>query len=88
LTEDSFLLKLYLLPPYSWLSKGILSVLSAETGLAGSSTGLTGSSGTQTGPVIPDNSDLVPRVENSASDNLERDKADVVDWRKPIIAYL
>jgi hypothetical protein len=82
LREDSFLLKLYPLPPCSWLSKGILSVLSAKTDLAGSSTR------TQTGPIIPDNSDLVPRVENSASDNFEQDKADVVDWRKPIIAYL
>jgi hypothetical protein len=31
---------------------------------------------------------LVLRVENSASDNSKLDKADVVDWRKPIIDYL
>jgi hypothetical protein len=75
-----------------------LSVLNVETCLTGSSTGLTVSSRAQTGltdrltsltgPVIPDNSDLVPRVENSASDNLKHDKANVVDWRKLIIDYL
>jgi ribonuclease HI len=75
-----------------------LSILSAETGLTSSSTVLTGLSGAQIGltdrptgltsPIILDSSDLVPRVENSASDNLKHDKADVVDWRKPIIDYL
>jgi hypothetical protein len=72
-----------------------LSVLNIETCLTGSSTGLTISSRAQTGltdrltsltgPVIPDNSDLVPRVENSASDNLKHDKANVVDWRNSLL---
>jgi hypothetical protein len=35
-------------------------------------------------PVVPDN----PVLENSASNNLDYDKADVVDWRRPIIDYL
>jgi hypothetical protein len=68
-----------------------LFVLNTETGLTGSSTGLTSSSGAETSmadTVIPDSSDLVPQVENSASDNLKHAKADVFDWRKPIIEYL
>jgi ribonuclease HI len=75
-----------------------LSVLGAETGQTGSLVGLTGVPGAQTGlivtpasltdPVVPNSSDLVPRVENLASDDLEHDKVNVVDWRKPIIDYL
>jgi hypothetical protein len=41
-----------------------------------------------TGPTITDSTDLVPQVENSASDDLKHNEADVIDWRKPIIDYL
>jgi hypothetical protein len=37
-----------------------------------------------TGPAVPDN----PILEDSTSNNLEHDRADVVDWRRPIIEYL
>jgi hypothetical protein len=66
-------------------------VLNAETSLTGSSGAQTGLTNRLIGlidPIIPDSFDLVPRVENSASDNLKHDKADVVDWRKSIIEYL
>jgi hypothetical protein len=71
-----------------------LSILGAETNLTGSPIGLTGVPGAQIGltntptdltdPAVPDN----PVLENLASSNLEHDKADVIDWRKPIIDYL
>jgi ribonuclease HI len=70
-----------------------LSVLGVETGLTGSLVNLTGVPGAQTGltdpptsqtyPVVPDS----PILENSPSDGLKRDKADV-NWRRPIIDYL
>jgi hypothetical protein len=41
-----------------------------------------------TGPTITDSTDLVPQVENSASDDLKHNEVDVIDWRKPIIDYL
>jgi hypothetical protein len=75
-----------------------LSVLGAETGQTGSSVSLTGMPGAQigltdeptglTGPAVPDSSISAPRVENSASDGLGHDKADIVDWWRPIINYL
>jgi hypothetical protein len=62
------------------------SVLNVETGLAGCLIGLSGAQTDltnrptgRTGPVISDSFDLVPRVDNSTSDNLKHDKADVVD---------
>jgi hypothetical protein len=79
---------------YMHVQNHSLSVLGAETGLTGSPIGLTGVHGAQTsltdtptgltGPVVPDN----PILENSVSSNLEHDKADIVDWRRPIIEYL
>jgi hypothetical protein len=61
-----------------------LSVLGAETGLTGNPIGLTGVLGIQTGltntpidmtgPAIPDN----PVLEDSASNNLEHDKANML----------
>jgi hypothetical protein len=75
-----------------------LSVLGAETGQTGSSVSLTDMPGAQigltdeptglTGPAVPDSSISAPRVENSASDGLGHDKADIVDWWRPIINYL
>jgi hypothetical protein len=41
-----------------------------------------------TGPSIPNNANLVPRVDKSAIDDLKNNKADVNDWRKPIVDYL
>jgi hypothetical protein len=71
-----------------------LSVLGAETGMTSSTVGLTSVPDVQTGltdtptgmtgPAVPDN----PILEDSTSNNLEHDKADVVDWRRPIIDYL
>jgi hypothetical protein len=52
-------------------------VLDIQTGLTDTPTGLTA-------PAVPDN----PVLEDSTSNNLEYDRADVVDWRKPIIEYL
>jgi hypothetical protein len=63
-----------------------LSILGAETGSLVSLTSvpraqtcLTDTPAGLTGPTNPDNSDLVARVENLASDDLEHDKADVID---------
>jgi hypothetical protein len=71
-----------------------LSVLGADTGLTGGTIGLTSVLDVQTGltdtptdltrPAVPDN----PVLEDSTSNNLEHDRVDVVDWRKPIIEYL
>jgi hypothetical protein len=71
-----------------------LCLLGAETGLTGNPVSLTEVPGIQTSltdkpigltdPAIPDN----PVLEDSASNNLEHDRADVVDWRRPIIEYL
>jgi hypothetical protein len=61
-----------------------LSVLGAEIGLTSTSeaqTGLTDPPTGQSGLAIPDS----PILENSTSSDLERDKADVVDWRRPIM---
>jgi hypothetical protein len=63
------------------------SVLSADTGLTGVpdiQTGLTNTPTSLIGHADPDN----PILKNSTSNNLEHDRADVVDWRKPIIEYL
>jgi ribonuclease HI len=70
-----------------------LSVLGAEAGLTGSTVSLTGVPNDQTGltdtptgltgSVVPNN----PVLEDSTSNNLEHDKADVADWRS-IIDYL
>jgi ribonuclease HI len=70
------------------------SVLGTETGLTSSTVGLIGVPDVQTdltdtptgltGPAVPDN----PILEDSASNNLEHDRVDVVDWRKAIIEYL
>jgi hypothetical protein len=75
-----------------------LSILSAETGLTGSSTGLTDLSRAHTdltdspisliGHAVSDSSDVIPWVANSAPDDLKCDKVDVVDWRKHSIDYL
>jgi ribonuclease HI len=71
-----------------------LSILGTETGLIGSSDGLTDVPGAQIGlmnpptgltsPSVPDS----PILENLAPDGLKHDKADIVDWRRPIIDYL
>jgi hypothetical protein len=71
-----------------------LSVLDAETGLTGSTVGLTCVPDVQTGltdtpigltgPIDPNSHVL----EKSISSNLEHDKADAIDWRRPIIDYL
>jgi ribonuclease HI len=64
-----------------------LSVLGADTGLTGVPNVQTGLTDTPTGltsPTVPNN----PILEDSTSNNLEHDGADVVDWRKPIIGYL
>jgi hypothetical protein len=72
-----------------------LSILGPETSLTSSSTvGLTGVpndqtdlTDTPTGLTTPaDPNSLV--LENSASSNLEHDKVDAIDWRRPIIDYL
>jgi hypothetical protein len=71
-----------------------LSVLGIETGLSGSIVGLTNVPGFQTGLIDTptgmtgpaDPNSLV--LENSASRNLEHDKADAIEWRRPIIDYL
>jgi hypothetical protein len=70
-----------------------LTVLGVDTSLTGGTVGLTGVPDVQTcltdtptgltGPAVPDN----PVLEDSASNNLEHDRADVVDWGKPIIEY-
>jgi hypothetical protein len=56
---------------------GLTDTSEAQTGLTNPPTGLTGLT-------IPDN----PILENLDSNDLEQDKADVVDWRRPIIDYL
>jgi hypothetical protein len=71
-----------------------LSVVGAKTGLTDSPIGLTSVPGAQTGltdlptglisPADPNS----PVFENSASNGLELGKADLVDWRRPIIDYL
>jgi hypothetical protein len=70
-----------------------LSVLGADTGLTGGvsltgvtdiQTDLTDTSTSLISPTVPDN----PVLEDSASNNLEHDRANVVDWRKHIIKYL
>jgi hypothetical protein len=71
-----------------------MSVLGTDTGLTDGTVGMIGVPDVQTdltdtptgltSPVVPDN----PVLEDSASNNLEYDKANVVDWRKPIIEYL
>jgi hypothetical protein len=71
-----------------------LSVLGVDTSLTSGTVGLTGVPDVQTGltdtptgltsPAIPGN----PVLEDSASNNLEHDMPNVVDWRKPIIEYL
>jgi hypothetical protein len=61
-----------------------LSVLGTEIGLTSTSeaqTGLTDPPIGQSGLAIPDS----PILENSTSSDLEHDKADVVDWRRPIM---
>jgi hypothetical protein len=70
------------------------SVLGIETSLSGSTVGLTNVPHFQTGlidtptgmtgPADPNS----PVLENSASSNLELDKADAIEWRRPIIDYL
>jgi hypothetical protein len=75
-----------------------LSVLGVEIDQIGSSVSLSGTPGAQTGltnaptgltgPTVLDSSVSTPWVENSASDGLEHDKADIVNWRRPIINYL
>jgi hypothetical protein len=65
-----------------------------ETSLVGSTVGLTDvpdvqigltdTSTSLTGPTNPNSHVL----ENLASSNLEHDKADAIDWRRPIIDYL
>jgi hypothetical protein len=64
-----------------------LSVLGTDTGLTGVpdiQTGLTNTPTSLIGHANPDN----PILKNSTSNNLEHDRADAVDWRKPIIEYL
>jgi hypothetical protein len=71
-----------------------MSVLGTDTGLTDGTVGMIGVPDVQTdltdtptgltSPAVPDN----PVLEDSASNNLEYDKANVVDWRKPIIEYL
>jgi hypothetical protein len=61
-------------------SVGLTGVPRAQTGLVDSPTSLTV-------PAIPDSSNLPPRVENPASDGLEHDKVDVIDWRRSIIDH-
>jgi hypothetical protein len=71
-----------------------LSIPSAETDLIGSTIGLTGMPKAQTGLTNPlaDLTGLTvpnsPILDNLASNGLEHDKADVVDWRRLIIDYL
>jgi hypothetical protein len=63
-----------------------LSVLGVETsliGVPGTQTSLTDTPNGLTDLVVPDS----PVLENLASSNLEHDKADVIDWRRPIIDY-
>jgi ribonuclease HI len=63
------------------------SVLGAETGLTDVpdiQTSLTNTPIDLTGPTNPNN----PVLENSASSNLEQDKAYAIDWWRPIIDYL
>jgi hypothetical protein len=71
-----------------------LSVLGAHTGLTGGTVDLIGVPDIQIGltdtptgltsPTIPDN----PILEDSTSNKLDHDRADVVHWRKSIIEYL
>jgi hypothetical protein len=64
-----------------------LSVLGTDTGLTGVpdiQTDLTNTPTSLIGPAVPDN----PILKDLTSNNLEHDRADVVDWRKPIIEYL
>jgi hypothetical protein len=61
-----------------------LSVLGVDTGLTGVPDVQTDTPTGLTGPAVPDN--LV--LEDSASNNLEHDRVDVVNWRKSIIEYL
>jgi hypothetical protein len=64
-----------------------LSVLGAKIGLTDSTVSLTSVPDVQiglTGPAVPDN----PVLEDLASNNLEHDKADIIDWKRPIIDYL
>jgi transposase InsO family protein len=64
-----------------------LSVLGAEAGLTGVPGVQTSLTDTQTS--LTGLADLnSPVLENSASSNLEHDKADAIDWRRPIIDYL
>jgi hypothetical protein len=73
---------------------GSLTVLGIETGLTGSPidltgtleahTGLTGPPTGLIGLTVPGN----PILENSASNGLQQDKADVIGCRGPIIDYL
>jgi hypothetical protein len=72
-----------------------LSNIGTKPGLTGSEFGPTGLNDAQpsltdvhTGPSIPNNSNLFPRVDKSAIDDLKNNKADVNDWRKPIVDYL
>jgi hypothetical protein len=68
-----------------------LHVLNAKTSLSGptkAQTGLTDWQTSLTGPTVSASSDLVPRVDNLATNDLKHDKAGVDDWRKPIIDYL
>jgi ribonuclease HI len=71
-----------------------LTILGTDTGLTNGTVGLTGVLDIQTGltdtptgltaPAVPDN----PVLEDLTSNNLEYDRADVVDWRKPFIDRL
>jgi hypothetical protein len=71
-----------------------LSLLGAEIGLTGNKVGLTDMLDVQTSmtdtpfglinPADPNS----PVLENLASNGQEQDKADVIDWRRPIIDYL
>jgi hypothetical protein len=71
-----------------------MSVLGIETSRTGSTVGLTSVPDIQTGLTdtptsltsLVDPNNLV--LDNSASSNLEYEKAHAIDWRRPIIDYL
>jgi hypothetical protein len=72
-------------------SLDILPILNVEIGLTSltkAQTGLTNGQTSVTSATVSTSSDLVLRVDNSATDDLKHDKAHVDDRRKPIIDYL